>query len=382
MQHSISFTISDKNISFFANGNIYNVNSTHQNFSKIADTLKNPDVDLETLIELTDVKQSISKSLSGVSAKNNVEIVGNHILLNGEKLSNYFSTKMEKLLTEGYNIEPFINFFRKILENPSENSRKSLFEFLDKNNSPITPDGYFIAFNRVRNDFMDIYTGTFDNSPGKECAVDRANVDSDINNTCSYGLHVAASSYLNNYASASGNKTIVVKVNPADVVAVPPDYNQQKMRVCKYLVLNEIKYENLTKDIKETEASTIIGSENKKEKIEMKQTASATTSSSTLFTTRDGREFSASIIKAGIMNGIAKYSKQINVAESTLRGWVKKITTTKEELIFKVPSTGKEMTASAIKSQVEINKGSVSATAKQIGVGETTLRTWLKKINA
>jgi hypothetical protein len=34
-----------------------------------------------------------------------------------------------------------------------------------------------------------------------------------------------------------------VKVSPQDVVAVPPDYSQQKMRVCRYTVLRQTDQE-------------------------------------------------------------------------------------------------------------------------------------------
>src|SRR5690606_24725742 len=55
------------------------------------------------------------------------------------------------------------------------------------------------------------------------------------NNTCSFGLHVACF----DYAKGFGPRLIEVKVNPADVVCVPTDYNGTKMRVCKFEVIQE-----------------------------------------------------------------------------------------------------------------------------------------------
>jgi bifunctional DNA-binding transcriptional regulator/antitoxin component of YhaV-PrlF toxin-antitoxin module len=65
----------------------------------------------------------------------------------------------------------------------------------------------------------------------------RSEVDDDPAVTCSRGLHVAAFPYARDFYP--NGKMMEVKVNPMDVVAVPDDYNAQKMRVCKYVVLRE-----------------------------------------------------------------------------------------------------------------------------------------------
>ena len=70
--------------------------------------------------------------------------------------------------------------------------------------------------------------------------MERGQVDADRERTCSFGLHVAAFSYASNF---TGGILLEVEVNPRDVVAVPPDYNQQKMRVCRYRVLRRAENE-------------------------------------------------------------------------------------------------------------------------------------------
>lgn len=80
-----------------------------------------------------------------------------------------------------------------------------------------------------------------DNSIGNVIKMDRAKVDDDPQHTCSSGLHVCADEYLKGYATDSNARTLVVEVNPANVVAVPYDYNFSKMRVCEYKVLAEIE---------------------------------------------------------------------------------------------------------------------------------------------
>lgn len=63
----------------------------------------------------------------------------------------------------------------------------------------------------------------------------RNQVNEDSSQTCSYGLHVANFEYATNFYS--DGVMLECEVNPADVVSIPTDYNQSKMRVCRYKVL-------------------------------------------------------------------------------------------------------------------------------------------------
>ena len=82
-----------------------------------------------------------------------------------------------------------------------------------------------------------MYKGEYDNTPGRIVEMPREMVDPVRGNTCSQGLHVAAFKYAHSdYGNGEGH-LLEVKVNPRDVVAVPPDYDNQKMRVCKYKVI-------------------------------------------------------------------------------------------------------------------------------------------------
>ena len=131
-----------------------------------------------------------------------------------------------------------IALWKNIRQNPSESSVQQLYGFLTNNDHPITPDGCFIAYKRVNRvdegKLVDNKTKSIDNSPGAIVSMPRENVDPDPNQTCSHGLHVASFEYAQSYA---GDTLIMVKVNPRDVVAVPIDYNQQKMRTCRYEVI-------------------------------------------------------------------------------------------------------------------------------------------------
>lgn len=199
-------------------------------FERAKQLLKSGDhVSLEKLLD-------VSRAIALVS-RGKFVVRDGLIQIDGQALPNTLSDRLLALVDAGEDTTPLEKFWDNLSENPSEGSRKDLFAFLEANNVPLTPDGHFIAYKKVRNDFKDIHSGRFDNSPGKVVEMPREDVDSDSNVTCSRGLHVAAFDYAANRFGSTSEPLLLVKVNPRDVVSVPPDYNQQKMRTCRYEVL-------------------------------------------------------------------------------------------------------------------------------------------------
>src|SRR5690554_4325590 len=130
--------------------------------------------------------------------------------------------------------EKLVKFLDKLMDNTSFRAIEGLYSFMKHNCIEIGDDGYVRAWKGVRNDLFDKHSGTIYNGNfGEEIRVDRSEVDDNPNNTCSYGLHVGAREYASNW----GETLLAVSVNPKDVVAVPDDYNGQKMRVCAYTPL-------------------------------------------------------------------------------------------------------------------------------------------------
>lgn len=74
-----------------------------------------------------------------------------------------------------------------------------------------------------------IKLGTPSMMPRKDC-------DNNENETCSSGLHVGAPGYVASFGRNSQENVILAcLVNPMNVVAIPRDYNFEKMRCCEYL---------------------------------------------------------------------------------------------------------------------------------------------------
>lgn len=161
------------------------------------------------------------------------------------------SDRIVKFAKEDLPVEPLINFWTKLRACPDQDVIAQLYGFLEHNNIPLTADGCFVGYKSVSKatdgTLWDTYTfnrdgredcGTYRNNVGDTPEMDRDQVVKDPNRTCEQGLHVAAHNYAQNHYGFGSNKVVVhVKVDPADVVSVPTDYNGEKMRVCKYEVI-------------------------------------------------------------------------------------------------------------------------------------------------
>lgn len=209
------------------------VDQSHMNFKAVREAILAGDFDLA--VSLGSVAAFVNTVTQG-----KVSVSEHGVTYNGGFISGYLAEKMVQFFNEGLPVDHYCLFLENIMTNPSMTSRRELFLFLEAADLPITQDGCFLAYKAVRFDFKDKHSGKFDNSPGAVLTMPRESVDDARERTCSYGFHVAAYEYAKNFLGGSGDKLVSVKVNPKDVVSVPSDYQNQKLRTCAYEVLAEI----------------------------------------------------------------------------------------------------------------------------------------------
>jgi hypothetical protein len=155
-----------------------------------------------------------------------------------EAMPEALSSRITGISEAGKSVDPLMKFWELCKQNPDERAQTDLYNFIMQNKMPITNDGHFIAYRKVKHDFTDCHSGKFDNTPGKFIEMERRHCDANPNQTCSTGLHVAAFEYAKDF---NNGRMVIAKVNPKDVVAIPTDYNGQKMRVCKAYIVAEYK---------------------------------------------------------------------------------------------------------------------------------------------
>ena len=125
------------------------------------------------------------------------------------------------------------------MDNPSRRAVNELYAFLEHKAMPLTPDGNFLAYKGVRSDYTDWHSGTCPNKVGDVNEMPRRNVCDDANIGCSYGFHAGSLDYARQYGN--GGHLMVVEIDPSDVVSVPLDCDQQKLRTAKYKVVSHFE---------------------------------------------------------------------------------------------------------------------------------------------
>lgn len=218
-------------------GEQYVVPNTHSNYTRIKEAVKAGDV--ETAVNLFNLKEAIVKELESVAEVGDVKIENGVVSFKGIPVHNKVADLILANLAEGFDITRYANFLTNLLENPSFTSREQLYGFIEKYLFDITEDGRFYAYKVINSDWTDCHTGRIDNSKGKIVTMPREDVDDNPNKTCSSGLHVCGRSYVNFFMGGS-RRLVMVAVNPRDVVAIPYDYQHAKIRCCKYEVIGEV----------------------------------------------------------------------------------------------------------------------------------------------
>lgn len=249
---SFPYHLTDASLTFYVEGRPTQVLRDHPFFDQIVKAVEAGDPEAVTLAKpINKVVEALAELTADTdSAKyfrrkaGVVEVTDWGVTLNGQALHGHVIDRLMDVLRSGLSITPWVNFVRKLHQNPSSVSRDELYLWLEKADMPITPDGDFLAYKRVRADYRDIHSGKFDNSVGKVVEMSRLDVDDDRRRTCSAGLHFCSKSYLPHFSSnGSKDHVMVVKINPADVVSIPADYNDAKGRTWRYEVVGEITLE-------------------------------------------------------------------------------------------------------------------------------------------
>jgi hypothetical protein len=232
-QAAVTITNSGK-IAAVINGQSYTIANDHPKYQQALDALRKKDWNL--FVDLVNITKQVSQYVS-----NGVTIENGAILYNGEVVHNTLTKRIVNFMGDNLPFEPLVKFLENLMQNPSHRAVNELYDFLDAGELPITEDGHFLAFKNVRSNYYDIHSGTFRNQVGDTCEMPRNKVDEDKERTCSYGLHFCSIKYLPSFRDSDGGKTMIVKINPKDVVAIPADYNNTKGRTCRYEVVSEYK---------------------------------------------------------------------------------------------------------------------------------------------
>ena len=280
---SFPYIVQGSNITVVIGTTPHTVSKNHITYNKLLAAIKAGE--WETVQDIIEPKQVVLNFGQG-----NVSIEGDKIFWKGREMHNALTKRMVAMIQEDFPVEPLIAFMENLMENPSKRAVHELYGFLEKNTLPITSDGCFLAYKKVRQDYLDCHTGTVLNKPaaymtdedtaalaeavGKNnevtvevvdgvtvVSMERNLVDDDQNRTCSTGLHFCSQDYLRSFG---GERIVILKINPRDVVSIPNDYNDSKGRCARYEIVDEIDkdkadeaFAKTVQEAAEREASTL-----------------------------------------------------------------------------------------------------------------------------
>jgi len=225
-------------------------------YNKIVSLLSAPDETEEeeeercaTLEELVVVGTLEDQIRQATINYEDISVADGWVYVKDEPVHNSLTGRILDLAVAGLPYDPFVRFLANLSENPSEESRNALFDFLEQGRFPLTDDGCFLGYkgvtegmltdengNRYRT-LVDHHTRSIDMSPGSTPpAMDWDEVDNNRNNACGRGYHVGTLTH----ARGFGHRMVVVKVNPRDCVSVPTS-DTTKLRCRLYTVVNEFE---------------------------------------------------------------------------------------------------------------------------------------------
>lgn len=232
-------------ISIMIDGKMKPVDTAHGNYDAIKNAIIACQWDI--IPNLINIKEQVESAIQSSATAGKVTIENGEVFYNNKAIHNTLTERIIDMARQGFDIGYMVKFLENLMKNPSFRAVNELYGFLESGAIPITENGTFLAYKKIRNDWTDIHSGTFDNSIGAVCEMPRNMVDEDSSRTCSAGLHVCSYDYLAHFSRDNDDRVVICEINPADVVSIPADYNNTKMRVCKYTVIGEVE------DYKESE---------------------------------------------------------------------------------------------------------------------------------
>lgn len=236
-----SFLRTSTGLSLLINSKTYTVQSTHQNYQEIVQAVKEKRWD--EIAGLINMSNSIKKYVEETNTAGNdlrVDEEAGTVLFRDNILNNTLTNRILDMVRDGFSVTPMAVFLDRLYKNPSFKAIDQLYSWMEANGVTISDDGYLLAFKRVNMDFTSMYDGKTQNNVGTYVEMPRNHVDDRSEHTCAAGLHFCSQEYLPHYNGGQG-QVLLLKIDPADVVSIPTDYDNAKGRACKYFVVDALE---------------------------------------------------------------------------------------------------------------------------------------------
>lgn len=241
------------NLVAFFEGNLLDASTDHPNWDAIIEALDDGTPDQE-IADLFDVARVVARRFEALSER--VRVGNGRVYFDGDEVDTVLTRQIVRFLDEGQDFAPLVKFYERLAQNPNQESVEQLYRWLNSHEFTITEDGKIIGYKGVQRSKNGGYesvktgkaivngvehNGNIPNNAGDVVEMARTEVTFDPDLTCSYGLHVGTWKYAQDWGR--NGAVLKVLVDPRDVVSVPSDSSDQKLRACRYTVLEVIEQE-------------------------------------------------------------------------------------------------------------------------------------------
>lgn len=247
----------EENITILYKGRTYQAHKSHQLWDRILEGAMKDD---PAVTDLFDLGLTIGEYLT---LGDRVTYQHGQLFLDGDEVHDGLAKLVVQMLQAGEEVGPFVAVIENIAQNPSKHTREQLGNYIERNGVTTTQDGLLVLYkyvNRAGTQDPKASSDPWKNKPyqsghagpavvnglawesgyvrqdiGDVVTMPRSKVLDDPSLGCASGLHVGAWAYVSQY----GQIKLEVHVHPRDVVSVPRDSFERKMRVCRYVIIGE-----------------------------------------------------------------------------------------------------------------------------------------------
>jgi hypothetical protein len=232
---NVVWVITDQCITTSFGGKTYMIARTDAHADELISALKNKRYD--EVPELVSVASKIERYGEG-----SFKVEDGCVLIDGIEVHGALAAKILQFADQKLPYEPLVKFARNVRKNPLPAAVDQLFEFLEKNNHPLTTEGNFIGYKTVRESMFDWHSNTTEYKLGEATEMPRSEVQHDTKVACGKGLHIANWHYASTFMH--GGVMLKCECSPADVISIPTDCNGEKIRSCRITPIEIIERES------------------------------------------------------------------------------------------------------------------------------------------
>lgn len=231
-------------ITVLSNGEVYVASSERDDFFSIVERAKMGD---ESVIDMFEPAKTVEKKFIRITDR--VTVSGGHLLFDNDRVPPSIEASVIRGLRDGTeDWAPLVRFMEKLYSNPNEHSRKQFYRWLETHDFSICADGDVIGYKAVEPETLlsvhsgqaivdgVLVSGQIPNLPGSLIEMPRSEVTHDPSIGCHVGLHVGTFGYARDFLLEG--TVLLIKFSPTDVVSVPTDCSDAKVRVCRYRVID------------------------------------------------------------------------------------------------------------------------------------------------